>query len=248
MGAVRSEWTKLWTVASTWWTLIATTVLMVGGVALAAVSTRSQHEDGTAAAFTTSAPYVIGQVMSYLVQWPVVIIGVLMITGEYQSGTMRATMQWIPVRTRVLLAKVAVLGSVLFVLGGLLAAAALGISILGLGRYGDSYVVDDAYNAVVGVALYLPMIGVFSLGLAAVFRGAAPSSAVIFVVLLILPVMLPAVGLDTVAAYLPGDAGATLMHGNTDDVYPRAVGGVIVLAWALAAVVAARVALIRRDI
>ena len=60
-------------------------------------------------------------------------------------------------------------------------------------------------------------------------------------------VMLPAVGLEDVAAYLPGDAGATLMHGSEDDVYPRAFGGVIVLVWTLAALFAGRTALERRD-
>jgi ABC-2 type transport system permease protein len=246
--AVRSEATKLATVASTWWLLAAATALTAGGVALAAVSTRSQHQDGVPEAFTTSAPFVAGQVMSYLVQWAVVIIGVTMMTSEYQTGSALATFQWVPSRTRVLMAKAALLGLVLVVLGAVFAVVSLGISIVGLGDYGDSYTTGEAYAAVLGIALYLPMIGVFSLGLAVLMRSAAPALAVAFVLLLVLPVMLPAVGLDLVAAYLPGDAGAAMMHGSADDVYPRAAGGLVVLGWTLVSLLAGRTMLERRDV
>ncbi|SDI71331.1 ABC-2 type transport system permease protein [Actinokineospora alba] len=247
LGAVRSEWTKLRTVASTWWTLAAATTLLLGGMAIAAVSTRSQHADGNPAAFTSSAPFITGEVMAYLVQWSIVILSVLMVTAEYQSGSIRNTLQWVPDRARMLLSKVAVLVPLLLVLGMVFGAVGLGIAILGLGEFGEAFTTDDAYNVVVGVALYLPMLGVFALGLAAALRGAAQTISIIFVVLLILPLMLPAIGLETVAAYLPGDAGVNLMRGTSHPIYPRPVGGLIVLAWSLTSLATGYLALRKRD-
>jgi ABC-2 type transport system permease protein len=247
LGAVKSEWTKLRTVASTWWTLAAATVLLLGGVAIAAISTRSQHAEGNENAFTTSAPFVTGEVMAYLVQWGIVVLSVLLVTAEYQSGSIRSTLQWVPRRSKMLLAKVGVLVPLLFVLGAAFGTIGLGIAVLGLGDFGESFSSDDAYNTVLGVTLYLPMLGIFSLGLAAALRSAAATIAIVFVVLLILPFMLPAIGLDTVAAYLPGDAGANLMHGSSDAVYPRFVGGVIVLVWSLASLAGGYLLLRKRD-
>ncbi|WP_405064217.1 ABC transporter permease [Kribbella sp. NBC_01505] len=246
-GAMRSEWTKLRSVASTWWTLAAATALLLGGVAIAAISTRSQHAEGNPNAFTSSAPFVTGEVMAYLVQWGVVILSVLMMTAEYQSGSIRNTLQWTPNRVRMLLSKVAVLVPLLVLLGFVFGSTGLGIAVVGLGDFGDSFSTDDAYNVVVGVTLYLPMIGLFALGLATAVRSAAATIAIIFVVLLILPLMMPAIGLETVAAYLPGDAGANLMHGSSDAVYPRAVGGLIVLGWSLLSLAGGYFMLRKRD-
>ncbi|MGP3964820.1 hypothetical protein ACTWPT_53595 [Nonomuraea sp. 3N208] len=246
-GAIGSEWIKLWTVQSTWWTLLSGIVLMLGGVAIAAISTRSQHAEGVPEAFTTSAPFVAAQAIGYLVQWTVAVLGVMMITSEYSTGSIRSTLQWVPGRGRTLLAKTVVLVSVMLVFGLVLGAGALGLSIVGLGEYGDSYTTDDAYNTVVGVALYLPMLGVFALGLGTLLRGAASSIAILFVVLLIIPIMLPAVNLAEVASYLPGDAGAALMHGGTDETYGRPVAGLIVLAWSLLSIFLGYFSLRRRD-
>lgn len=247
LGATRSEWTKLRTVPSTWWTLAASTVLLLGGMAIAAVSTRSQHAEGDPNAFTSSAPFVTGEVIAYLVQWAIVILAVLVMTSEYQSGSIRNTLQWVPNRATVLLSKVAVLVALLLVLGLVFGAVGLGIAILGLGEFGEGFTTDDAYNVVVGVALYLPMLGVFALGLATALRSAAATMAIIFVVLLVLPIMMPAIGLETAAQYLPGDAGANLMHGSSKPVYPRPVGGLIVLAWSLTSLATGYLMLRGRD-
>ncbi|WP_202637680.1 ABC transporter permease subunit [Bailinhaonella thermotolerans] len=244
-GAVRSEWVKFWSVQSTWWTLASGVALMIGGVTIAAVSTRSQHAQGVPEAFTTSAPFVAAQAIGYLVQWCVAVLGVLTITSEYSTGTIRSTLVWVPDRGRVLLAKILVLAPVMLVFGLVLGAGALGLSIVGLGEYGDSYSTDDAYDTVLGIALYLPLLAVFALGLGVLMRGAAGAIAVLFVILLIFPIMLPAVNLAQVAEYLPGDAGAAMMNGGG---HGRPLSGLIVLGWTLLSALAAHLWLKRRDI
>ncbi|MEV0198822.1 hypothetical protein [Nonomuraea sp. NPDC050691] len=246
-GAIASEWTKFWSVRGTWWTLAVGTALLLGGVVLAAISTRSQHENGTAEPFTSSAPFVGSTAVAFMAQWAVAVLGVMVITSEYSTGTIRATLQWVPNRGRMLLAKILLLVPVLFVVGLVSGAAAVGLSELGLGAYGEPYTDADVCTTVFGIALYLPLLGVFALGLGTFLRSAAAAISVVFVILLILPILLPALGLDLIAAYLPGDAGANLMRASTGEPYSQAVGGLIMLGWALASVYAGYLALRRKD-
>ncbi|GAA3093474.1 hypothetical protein [Streptosporangium carneum] len=246
-GAVASEWTKFWSVRGTMWTLLAGTALLLGGVALAAISTRSQHEDGTTDAFTSSAPFVGATAVAFLAQWAVAVLGVMVITSEYSTGTIRATTQWVPNRGRVLLAKVLLLVPVLFVLGLVFGGAALILSDIGLGEYGEPYTDAAAYDTVIGIALYMPMLGVFALGLGTLLRNVAGAISVLFVILLIVPILLPGLNLGAIADYLPGDAGANLMRASTGEPYGQAVGGLIMLGWTLASIYAGYVTLRSKD-
>jgi hypothetical protein len=116
-GVVRMEWRKLRTVRSTWWILLVFAAGLVGvavmdadmGPALPAPS-----YDPTQNAFggLAVAQLVIG------------ILGVLMLSSEFTSGSIRATFAAVPRRGRVLAAKATVLAAVTLAAGEALAFAA----------------------------------------------------------------------------------------------------------------------------
>ncbi|GAA3570971.1 ABC transporter permease subunit [Amycolatopsis ultiminotia] len=248
LGAVRSEWTKFRTLRSSWWTLGVAFALLAAGVIVASVSTRSQHAAGGADAFSSSAPYVAAQTADFLVQWAAVILAVLMIAGEYSTGSIRTTLQWVPNRGRMLMSKVLVLVPILFLVGLAVGVVGIGGAIIGLGEFGEPYPLSYATEVVLGIALYLPMVGVFCLGLATMLRSAASATVAAFVLLLILPSLLPSVGLKVVGAMLQGKAGSVLMSGIPNEYYGRPGAIVIALCWAVAAVLGGYLTLRRRDV
>jgi ABC-2 type transport system permease protein len=105
--AARMEWIKLRSLRSTWWTLAATAA---GTVAIGtAVGLNSR--DGSAD-LTNNA--LAGVVPGLLLAG---VLGVLTMTGEYSSGTIRATLAVIPRRPLVLAAKAMVFGALTLIIG-----------------------------------------------------------------------------------------------------------------------------------
>ena len=103
----RMEWTKLGSLRSTWWALAVTVAGAVGIAAAVGVNTRNAAADLTnnALAGISLGLLVIG------------VLGVLVMTGEYSSGMIRATLAAIPNRPLVLAAKAAVFGAVALAAG-----------------------------------------------------------------------------------------------------------------------------------
>jgi hypothetical protein len=105
--AARMEWIKLRSLRSTWWTLVVTAAGTVGiGVAVG-LNSRDASVDVTNNALAGVVPGLL----------LVGVLGVLTMTGEYSSGTIRATLAAVPRRPLVLAAKAAVFGAVTLIVG-----------------------------------------------------------------------------------------------------------------------------------
>src|SRR5690606_26484583 len=97
---LRSEWIKLWTLRSTWWTLGSTVVIMAGFALMMAVVVQFLNdqmadvemaaEDQASMDAVLGAPTVIagGYEFAALV---VGVLGAMVITGEYSTGMIRST-------------------------------------------------------------------------------------------------------------------------------------------------------------
>jgi hypothetical protein len=95
----RSEWTKLWTLRSTYWTLAAAAVAMAGfGDLLSAAYTR-HLTPGSRAALNPAAYSLSG---FFFAQLAIGVLGVLVMTGEYATGSIRSTLATAPQRLAVL--------------------------------------------------------------------------------------------------------------------------------------------------
>ena len=117
-GIVRAEWTKIRSVRSSVWALLLLVVLSVGFTALFIGLTVSQWDKTDATqrlAIMADPTRVILGAGFQLSQLAVCVLGVLVMSSEYSSGTIRASLLAVPRRTPMLAAKAVVFASLVFV-------------------------------------------------------------------------------------------------------------------------------------
>jgi ABC-2 type transport system permease protein len=252
---VRAEWTKLRTVRSTWWTLLLAAAAMVG---LGALFTARYGIGGISpadkASFNPTAYSLSG---FFLAQLAVGVLGVLAITSEYATGSIRATFAATPQRRAVLAAKAVVVGTSTALVGIVSAFAAflVGQAILAPKGLQAHLGNPGVARSVLGVGLYLAVLGLLALGLGTLIRSTAGAIATVVGLVYVLPGIvgaLPSSWENTISPYLPSDAGQALI-GRTKfapsglHLLPPWVGLVVVCAYAAAALLAGAVSLSRRD-
>jgi ABC-2 type transport system permease protein len=250
-NVIRSEWIKFRTVRSTVIVSALTALFMVGlGLLVSAVThSRWDHLDpGEQLPYNLIRRSLVGV---NLAQLTVGVLGVLMITGEYTTGMIRATLGAVPKRLPVLWGKVAVFAPVTFALTLAASLAAfLGGQAL-LGSHGVSLSTPGAVRAVFGVALYLTVLGVLALALGFLIRNTAGAITALFALLIAVPgiaAALPSSWQRSIVPYLPSSAGQAvyMTHRDTNTMHPWA-GFALFCLYTAIAVGAAAVALRRRD-
>ncbi|HVA05982.1 MAG TPA: ABC transporter permease [Acidimicrobiales bacterium] len=253
---MHSEWTKLRTVRSSYWTLFAAVAAMVGLSAILCAIYVAQYAHVSAANKATFDPASFSLTGSFLAQLAIGVLGVLVITNEYGSGMIRATFAAVPQRLSVLAAKATVFAGVTLVVttAACFIAFILGQSILSSKGVGTSLGAPNVLRTVIGTGLYLAVLGLLALGLGTVIRKTAGAIAAVFGLILVLPTiasLLPS-SMNAIQKYLPSNAGQALInsghHGSTTvpQLAPWVGFGVFSL-WAAAILVIAGVMLVRRD-
>jgi len=255
-GELQSEWTKIRSVRSTIWALVALVGVTISFTALFNWLTVSQWDVVTDSQRQTVLLDPTGQILGsgfQFSQLAICILGVLIMTGEYSSGTIRATLLAVPRRTPVLVAKALVFAVLVFVVAEISAFVSflIGAAILN-SRVAVSLADPGVLQAIVGVGLYAAMLGVFAIAIGALVRHTAGAiTAIIGFVLVLSPLalLLPGDWGRYVYAYLPTNAGqriATTVQGPTDLLTAWQGFGVFAL-WTIALIVAAGYLLKRRD-
>jgi ABC-type transport system involved in multi-copper enzyme maturation permease subunit len=243
-SAVSAEWTKLWSVRTVWWALLAAVLLMAMGAAQYAIYVN--HGDLPARdGIALNTPGAVAVLAVDLAQFALIALAMLLMTSEYSSGTIRATLAWIPSRGRLLLAKATVVAAVTAVGGVVLGFIGAGAARLVLNAPEDVNILDD----VLVIGAYLAVISVFALGLGAAVRGSVLTLIVLFLVMVVVPPILTLPDnavLNAITDGLPGVAGSHFLHRDTDP-YPPAVGLLILAGWATMALLGGWRAMDRRD-
>jgi ABC-2 type transport system permease protein len=254
--AVRAEWTKARTMASTFWLLLAAAALTAAVGAAAASATRCPS-GGCA-----DDPGKISLTGIYLGQAVVAVLAMTFISGEYGTGMIRVTLAAMPRRLTVLAAKAAILTGLVLVAGaiavfGSLLAGGLILPGHGLGpghgypaiSPGDGRVVRAAFGSV----LYLALIALLSLGTAAAVREAAAAIGVVLGLLYVFPVIAAFVGNATVSRQLqqigPTTAGMAIQATTGLNALPMSpwAGLGVLAAWAAGALLLGGLLLHHRD-
>jgi ABC-2 type transport system permease protein len=219
---IRSEWTKLRTLPSSAWSLLVAAVLIVGiGALYAGVRvTRPPQDPAAMASFDPTAISLSG---ISLAQLAIGVLGALLITGEYATGTVRTSFAAVPARLPVLWGKA--IGYALAVLAlcvpATFAAFLVGQSILSSGDLDTTLGQPGVARAVLGAALYLAAVGLLGLGLGALLRGTAAAVGALFGLLFapqILVGFLPSTWSDQLYGYLPAPAGIAVTNVRQDPV------------------------------
>ena len=251
-ATIAAEWTKLWSVRSTWWCLAGTAAMMAlfGG----SLGYQPDQPSGAPPAEQLLPVEYAAMGALLLAQFALIALAVLAITAEYATGSIRSTLLWDPRRGRVLLAKALVLALVALVAGTAVAALAVIAADLLAGRYGV-FVLSEVAAVCARIGCYLAVAALFALGVGTAIRSTAGALTTIFLLFLLMPYVLLQATSDlvvTISRYLPGVAGMEYIGtaellGIVDLPYGPNGGLAILAAWAAAALVAGYSVLRLRD-
>jgi ABC-type transport system involved in multi-copper enzyme maturation permease subunit len=254
LHVVRSEWTKLWSLRSTPLALLIATVLGVGLGAAISAATGSHYAHADLQTKLTWDPTSNSLDGLGIAQLAIVILGIVVVSGEYSSGAIRTTLTAVPHRTRVLAAKAVVYTAVALVLSEILAFVAflLGQQIIS-GHAPDATLADPTVlRAVVGAGLYLAALALLGVAVGALLRHSAAAIASVVAILFVLPGIgqaLPASWRHPIEKYWPTQAGNQVLQVYHDPNALRPWPGFLLLCLFVAVVLAiAFVLLERRDV
>jgi ABC-2 type transport system permease protein len=209
-GAVRSEFTKIFSVRSTYWTLLAMLVVTVGFGALASWG---------AASHGTHGPYFDPTMQSlaglYISQLIIGVLGVLVISSEYTTGMIRTTLSTMPRRGTMVAAKALVFTVVAFVAGLITSFASffLGQALMSSHHINATLGQPGVLRAVIGGALFLTACGLLAFGLGLLIRHTAGGISAVVGLLFVITVLtqfLPSGWQDHFDKWIPALAGGQI--------------------------------------
>jgi ABC-2 type transport system permease protein len=249
-----SEWTKLRSLRSTRWSMLVAVLLTIALPLLGAIVTDTHWAHMSASDRAGRHPLDIALFGVRVAQLAIGVLGVLVISGEYSTGMIRATIGAVPKRLPVLWAKVVVFATVSFLLTlpSVLAAFFGSQAILK-----QHHILQIPFSqpgvarSVIGGALYLTVVGVFALSMGAITRNTAGGIAVFAGIFFVIPPLmniLPSSWNDAISEYLPSNAGAdvfSLTHGAHD--LAPGPGFALFCGYTALSVAIAAVLLVRRD-
>ncbi|HEY2296277.1 MAG TPA: ABC transporter permease subunit [Jatrophihabitans sp.] len=254
-GVTKSEWIKLRSLRSTWFSLAAMVVIVdgIGTLFSALHAHRMEGGAGPDVRLNFDATQVSLRGV-FLAQLAIGVLGVLVITGEYATGMIRSSLAAVPRRRPVLVAKALVFAAVTFVVS--LPTTFLGFELGQLAQRSTHGQADlstpGALRAIFASAVYLTLIGLLAVGIGFIVRNTAGALATLFGIVLVAPLLvnaLPEPYATDIAKYLPLNIGARVVA--TTDYDPTSLGpwaGIGMLAvYALVALVAGAFVLARRD-
>ena len=245
---IGSEWLKFRTLRSTPSILFVAMVAMVVFGAIIGHNTR--HPAGLdpedVAASGPLQGYYLGQLL-------IGALGVLVVSGEYSTGMVRATLAAVPRRLPVLMAKLVVFAVVVGVAMVAASVAAFLLAQAYLSGYRPTYSLSDpgVLRVVVGTGVYLTLIGLLGGAIGWIVRSTPGSLVTLFAIILVVPVLLllfHGAWAKHLGAWLPTNAGASFSTslGATDGLGPW-TGLAVLVAWVVVAYVIAGLLLRRRD-
>ena len=248
-SVIRMEWRKLRSVRSTWWTLAVFAAGMVGLAILVGLKTPAHPDPSYDPTEDGFAGLAIGQLA-------LGILGVLALSTEFTSGSIRATFAAVPRRGWVLAAKAAVITAVTLVAGEVFAfasfAAGQAAARAALPHAGLHAALGQpgVLRAVLMAGAYPALIALIGLGLAALIRHTAGAISAIVGVVFVLPlILLPLGEHSAVMKFLPeiiAENSLTAVKPIADSLSAGA-GLAILCLYAAVALAAGGWALARRD-
>jgi len=252
VDALRSEFTKIRSTRSTYWTLLALIVVCIGIGALACAGTASHPQGISAAGFDATQQSLAGLYVGQLV---IAALGALTITSEYSTGMIRTSLAVQPRRGVVFAAK-GVVFAVVTLITGLIASFGsffVGQAILSPHHLSATLGQPNVLRAVIGGALFLTACGMLAYGLGAILRhtAAAISAAIgLLFVLTVLVQFLPSSWQNSLDKWMPALAGSQVWATKVTEgahQFPAWGGFAVLAGWAAVAIVAGLVLFRTRD-
>jgi ABC-2 type transport system permease protein len=247
-----SELVKLRTARSMISAITTAALLVVGVGALAAVGLVVQDPALTGADAPTADPLGGSLTGVNAASYAVATLGAIAVTSEYATGTIRPTLAAVPRRAQLVLGKALALVAVTLpvLLATVLTTFFAAQAILSTADISVSLTAPGVARAVVGAALYLSGITLLGAAFGWLLRSTAGALAVLFGVLVVLPViglLLPQRFGAAVLPYLPDNAGTAIMQLAPGGQLGPWTGLAVFTGYVLLALTGAAIALRRRD-
>ena len=210
---LRSEFTKIRSVRSTYWTLLVLLAVSVGiGAAICAGVAANWSRTSAADRATLDATQVSIAGLFFLGQLVIVVLGAIVLTSEYSTGMIRTSLTAMPRRVTVYAAKAAVFAAVALVVTLVTAFVAffLGQAILTSTHESATLSQPNVLRAVIGGALYVTLCGLFAFAAGAIFRHTAATITSVIGLLFVIPILahlLPSNWYADIARWLPSSTG-----------------------------------------
>jgi ABC-2 type transport system permease protein len=220
-GTLRSELTKIRSVRSTYWSLIALVVVTIGLGALFCFGKAQNFSHVQPGFKAQAAAHAISQATEMslfgliLGQLIIAVLGALTVTAEYSTGMIRTSMTVMPRRGTWLAAKATVFGGVALVTGMVTSFASyfIGQAIMSTEHINSTIGQPGVLRAVVGGGLFLTACGLLSFGLGAMLRhsaGAIAASIGVLFVVYVLSGFLPSNWANHIDKWIPFNAGGAI--------------------------------------
>lgn len=245
---IASEVTKLHSLRSSRLSLLIALGLLVGlGVLVPWMSVRSWQEGASTVGYDAYGRSLSG---IYLAQIAFGVLGAMVVTGEYATGSIRSTFAAVPRRLPVLWSKLGVFLAVTLVLGTIASFAAflLGQAIFSTKDVAVSLGDPHVLRAVIGCGLFLAAMGAFGLALGALVRNTAAAITTLTMALFVVPMIVDFMPKgEKIGPYLPSSAGLNLTSTVSSGPLGPWEGFGVLLTWVVATIGLAAVLLVRRD-
>lgn len=214
-GVLRAEWTKIRSVRSTVWSLIAFAVVAIGFSTLVAVVLHHNWgQPGPHPALAQVRADPTGRIFGAgfgLGQLAISVLGVIVITSEYTTGAIRSSLLAVPRRLEMLAAKAIVFTGLIIVVAAITVFAVFFISTSILSSYVSVTLGQPGVlRATIGGILYLALVGLFALAIGGLIRHTAGAITTVIGVILLVPILIgliPGTIAAHIQAYLPTQAG-----------------------------------------
>ncbi len=275
IGTMRSEFTKIRSVRSTYWTLLALVLACVGiGALFSWGQTQRLVRLQSGTSFRGKAPAgVIANVAADIHsqaasislfgllfgQLIIIVLGALAITSEYSTGMIRTSLTAMPRRGTVFAAKGVVFSLVALVVGLVTSFLAFftGQAILSSQHVSVTLGQPNVLRTVIGGGLFLAVCGLLSFGIGAMLRhtaGAIASGIGLMFVLWILSQFLPGppsgwFGQEDIDKWIPFNAGSSIWESQANGLHPFSpwIGFAVFCIYAAVAIIGGLVVFLRRD-
>ena len=236
--AVAAEWTRLWTLRSTWWSLLAASGLMLF---IGAAAGAGHDGPGPAPIWQPAQMAIVPGQFAFL------LVVLLAVTGEYATGAIRSSLQWVP-RRGVLMAARALVPVAFVTAFAMVVSAATTLVAWGFVGPAAEVVPGDIAASLGRIAVVIAFGSVLTVGIALLLRSTAGTLTTLFLLMFVLVVALGNSGvgwLVTISDHLPGRAIVAIVA----DEGALNVGtlATVMVAWAAAAMIAGGWSLMRRD-
>jgi ABC-2 type transport system permease protein len=254
---VRSEFTKVRSVRSTYWSLLL--LVVAAAVWCVAYCLGTVHQWPTMAAadraiFDGTQDSVLG--LALLGQLVIVVFGALMITSEYTTGMIRTSLTVMPRRPVLYWSKLGVFAGISLVLS---LVTSFGVFFLGKDLLGPTHtsmsLSDPAQlRSVIVVALYVEACGLFAYGVGAIVRNTAGGLTLAYGTLTVAPQLLKALPgslSHVLARWVPGGDTLAVMTstkgGHAEYMFPAWGEMAVFAGYAIALVLIGALQFSRRD-